>query len=362
MTYNWNFGDGSSATGNPVTHTYINTGSYLVNAIGSGNGCTASDSLWVYYQGNPNPSGNIISGSISYDSTLTMNNLSFKVWLIKEGYDSLTNSVTLTAVDSLTTPPQSFWASYSFNNYPSGNYYVKARVAPGTTNPGLIPTYHQSSALWNTATQIIHTGGSSIYKHIFMLQGTPTSGPGFISGNVSQGAGKGTSTGIAQQLVLLRDANNDVIASTYTDVNGDYSFGSLANGTYSIYPEEMNYQTTPSPAMVIGAGVNVYSYVDFEKNSNSIKPKATAVNDVAHTMFRLYPNPTKGQVNISWKEPLKGDAHITVTDLAGRVVYNTEVAGAGSSTSIQLNHLNPGIYFIKINTMNGQHTEKMLLQ
>lgn len=360
MTYNWNFGDGNTATGNPVTHTYVNSGYYVVNATGTGNGCTSSDTVAVYYQGT-NPSTNAISGTIVYDSTLTNSSLSFKIWLIEEGYDSATSSATLTAVDSLTTPSQYYWANYSFANKPAGNYYVKARVAPGTTNPGLVPTYHQSSAMWNTATVINHTGGSSINKHILMIAGTPTSGPGFIGGNVSQGAGKGTATAIANQLVLLRDANNDVVAATYTDVNGDYSFGSLANGTYTIYPEEMNYQTTPSAAMVIGAGVNTYNYVDFEKNSTSIKPKTTAVKDVANHLFSIYPNPTQGQVNISWNESIKGNVQIIITDLAGRVVKHTE-ATAASATQLHLNGLNQGVYFIRINTDKRQYTERIMLQ
>lgn len=364
MSYNWNFGDGNTATGNPVTHTYANNGTYLVIAVGSGNGCTSIDSVLVNYQGNPNPSSNEISGYIDFDSTVlnsTVNSLSFKVWLIQASYDSSVSSFILNAVDSLATSPGTPWAFYQFNNKPAGNYYVKARVAPGTTNPGLVPTYHQASAMWNTATQINHTGGSSIYKHIHLISGTPTTGPGFIGGNVSLGAGKGTSAGIANQLVLLRDGSNNVVASTYTDANGDYSFGSLANGTYSIYPEEMNYQTIPSAAMVIGAGVNTYNYVDFEKNSNTIKPKTSAVKDVVNNLFSIYPNPTKGQVNISWKETIKGDVQIMITDIAGRVVNRTETTVA-STTQIHLNNLNQGIYFIKINTAKGQYTERIVLQ
>lgn len=366
LSYTWNFGDGNTGTGNPVMHTYAASGTYVVWATGSGSGCTTStDSILVLYNTTPPPPPppiNEISGYITYDSTVTNSQLSFDVWLIREGYDSSVNSITLTAVDSLTILSQYYWANYSFNNHPGGVYYVKAHVTPGITNPGLIPTYHQSSAMWNTATQIVHTGIASTYNNIYMLSGTPGSGPGFIGGNVSQGAGKGTNTGIANQLILLRNANNDVIAATYTDVNGDYSFGSLATGTYTIYPEEMNYQTIPSAALVIGAGVNTYNYVDFEKNSNSIEPKTTAVKDVTNNIFGIYPNPSKGQVNISWKENVKGDAHIMVTDLAGRMVYSTQATATTSVTQINLNSLNHGVYFIKINTAKGQYTERIVLQ
>lgn len=361
LTYNWTFGDGTTATGNPVSHTYTNYGYYVVWATASGSSCgTNSDSTTFSYS-TPTTSTNEISGSITYDSTFTNSTVSFKVWLIEESYDSTAMSAILTAVDSLTTPAQYYWANYQFNNVPAGIYYTKARVAPGTTNPGLVPTYHQSSAIWSSATAINHTGGSSIYKHINMIAGTATTGPGFIGGNVSQGAGKGTNAGIANLSILLRDANDNVIASTYTDANGDYSFGSIASGAYTIYPEEMNYQTTPSASLMIGSGVNTYNSIDFEKNSNSIKPKTTGVKDVENTIFSIYPNPTKGQVNINWKNGITGDVQILVTDIAGRTIYNQNVTTA-QSTQLDLSKLNQGIYFIKVNTVKGQYTERIVLQ
>ncbi|HTN45907.1 MAG TPA: T9SS type A sorting domain-containing protein [Flavipsychrobacter sp.] len=362
MTYSWTFGDGGTATGNPVTHTYVNTGSYNVMAVGTGSGCTYTDTTMVYYNGST-PTSNEISGYIVYDSAV-LNNvtgpLSFKVWLIQSSYDSATNSAVLTAVDSLTTNATP-WASYQFNNKAAGTYYTKAAVAPGSTNPGLIPTYHNSSAMWANANAINHTGGSSLYKTILMISGTPTSGPGFIGGNVSQGANKGTAGNIANLLILLRDASHNVIASTYTDVNGNYSFGSVAYGTYSVYPEEMNYATTPSNSMTIGGGVLSFNGVDFEKNSTTIVPKATAIKDVINNVFSIFPNPTKGLVNIHWKNGVSGNAQIIISDLSGRMVYNKNAA-TNAATQINLNNLNQGVYFIKINTERGQYTERVILQ
>ena len=367
----WDFGDGSAVVNNVnyTSHTYAAAGTYAVTMTNDwydslNNSvvlCTDVDVQTITIT-TPPPPPNFISGSITYDSTLTNTQLSFKVWLIEVGFDSSVMSTTLTAVDSLITPSQWFWANYQFNNVPSGGYFVKARVAPGTTNPGLIPTYHQSSAIWNNATYISHYGGSTANNHIFMISGTPSSGPGFIGGNVSQGAGKGTNAGVANLSVLLRDATNNVIASTYTDVNGDYSFGGIGNGSYTIYPEEMNYATTPSAPIVIGAGVNTYTTVDFEKNSTSIQPKPTAIKDVAvNNVFSLYPNPTKGQVNITWKSNVSGEANVVITDISGRVVYNQAIS-TKTTQPINLSGMNQGVYFIKINTEKGQYTERIVLQ
>ena len=42
---------------------------------------------------------------------------------------------------------------------------------------------------------ITHTGGTSLNNFIYVRQGTVTSGPGFIGGNVAFGANKGASSG-----------------------------------------------------------------------------------------------------------------------------------------------------------------------
>jgi hypothetical protein len=371
----WDYGDGSPLVTTTLNqgHTYAYGGNYIVTLINkwkSANNattyCTDTIVKTVTITGPAQP--NKISGYINFDTAILAtpyDSVSFKVWLIQATYDSVLSSYSLSAVDSLMLINAFDYIPasrlYQFNNKPSGTYYVKAAVAPGAYNPGYIPTYHLTTATWSTATAINHTNGISVNKNITMLTGTPTSGPGFIGGNVSQGANKGTAGNIANLLILLRDASNKVIASAYTDVNGNYSFGSVAYGTYSVYPEEMNYATTPSNAMTIGGGVLSFNGVDFEKNSTSIVPKTTSIKDVANNVFSIFPNPTKGQVNIHWKNGVSGNAQIIISDLSGRTVYNKDAA-TNASTQINLNNLNQGVYFIKINTGKGQYTERVILQ
>lgn len=161
--------------------------------------------------------------------------------------------------------------------------------------------------------------------------------------------------------MLLRNANNDIIADAYTDVNGDYSFGSIPTGSYTIYPEEMNYHTTPSSNLTIGSGTNTYSAVDFEKNSTTIKPKTTGIKDIVNNVFSIYPNPSKGQLHINWKNGVSGDAQVMISDISGRVIYNQSTS-TKSVIEIDLTKLNQGVYFIKVNTSKGQHTERIVLQ
>ena len=65
-TYSWDFGDGTTGTGQTATHSYNASGSYRVClTITDANGCTATDCQTVRV-GNPNPT---CSASFTYRNT-----------------------------------------------------------------------------------------------------------------------------------------------------------------------------------------------------------------------------------------------------------------------------------------------------
>ena len=364
----WNFGDGGTAVSSTylTPHTYASTGTYLVKLV---NNWVDSNTNVVYCTDSftqtitittPPPPPNVISGYILWDSTIApvMNQASFKVWLIT--FDANTNM--LTAVDSQTVSGY-FAAPYSFSGYPAGTYRTKAAVLAGTPAAGtLMPTYHDSSLFWNTALQIAHTGASSTNKNIKMKTGINTGGPGFIGGNVTQGANKGTGAGVPNLLVALLNTSFKIVDFTYTDANGNYSFASVPLGDYIVYPESMNYTTTPSSAINLTSGQLVVNGIDFKHTPTDIKPIPAGINDLPNSdLFTVYPNPSKGNVQINWTSTMTGKVNISVVDITGREVMTQEAKTSGATT-INLGHLQNGIYFIKVAGNNAQHTEKIVLQ
>ena len=365
----WNFGDGSTGATmqNTIPHTYMNPGVYTVTMV---NNWTDSVSNQIYCSDTvtntvtvtaPPPPPNIISGYVFWDSLASnaTNQASFKVWLI--AHDATAN--TLTAVDSTTT--SGFYAaSYSFSGHPAGTYRTKAAPFAGTAAAAvLMPTYHDTSLYWNTAQVIVHTGGSSTNRNILMKSGTGTTGPGFIGGNISQGANKGTGAGVPNMLVALLDANNNqTVRFTYTDGNGDYSFGNIALGTYTIFPESINYLTTPASNLVVASGQTTVNGINFKQTSSEIKPIPQSVNDVtANGMFSVYPNPTAGMMTINWKSGMAEQATVNVVDMTGRVVMSEDVT-TNSASKLNIGYLTNGVYFIKVSNSAGQYTEKVVLQ
>ena len=301
-------------------------------------------------------SGNIYSDDFPFTSIDT-----YKVFLIR--YDSASTS--LTAVDSLTTSG----GFYNFSGMNAGTYFVKAAqqtASPNTGGLGQVPTYHDSTLYWSTATPQLITAGSTLAnRHIWMRMGTVTSGPGFIGGNVSLGANKGTTAGVPNLLIFLRNAAGKMLKATYTDAAGNFSFGSLPTGTYSVYPERMNYATTPFNAITITTAQATRTGINFNQDDGdeTIAPRTTGIKALASTLaFELSPNPAKGAVNLRWAQRSGDELRISVTSAIGQVVRELRVPPGARETVIDINGLQPGVYFVRMQQDAEIGMEKLVVE
>lgn len=365
-TVKWgdNTANSTSNNNNSMNHTYAGAGTYTIKLYQSVIDSNGSQGSSCYDSTSTNvtitvPPANLISGTVHFDSNSAGPTDSMMIWLIT--FDPLTNI--LAAVDS--QRKHVYNPFYSFTGKASGQYRTKAALLNGgTSGTGNVPTYHDSSLMWNTASVINHTGGSSINKHIYMRTGTLTSGPGFVGGNVSAGANKGTANGIAGMNILLLDNAGKVVKFAVTDANGDYSFSTLANGTYTIHPENLSFTTTTT-SITVSNGQASFTDINFEQSLKNltIKPKSAGINNVNNSelSFVVFPNPAKNIVTINWNTLTNETAAINITDLSGKVVLNTEVS-MNNSSKVNVSNLQTGFYFMTVATENGTHTQKLIIQ
>jgi hypothetical protein len=264
------------------------------------------------------------------------------VWLIQ--YDPSDSSIT--AMDSVMTCLDGGAPFYEFDGKPAGSYLVKAKLlssVPGTSD--YLPTYGGSAATWDLATPITHTTSTTDSQHIAMLYGLVPSGPGFISGYVYMGAGKGTSgeVPVSHMVIYLKNTAGQVLTFTYTDAGGAYSFSGLAAGSYVIYPEEMSYYTTAYP-VTVSAGVPADGVGFKKRTTTGIIEPWTLPNSVAATTkagIAVYPNPATDVITL---ENAKG-TQVTIYNVTGRKVLTTSVTN--NSTDIDISQLASGVYFIE---------------
>lgn len=307
-----------------------------------------------------------ISGHVNFSSPLYG---AVKVWLIH--YNPSTHM--LTAVDSAALYCSGTSVFYQFNSIATDSFRVKA-AADDTlfTTTGFIPTYHTSDFYWYNANVIYHTSGTSdINKDINMATGTVTSGPGFIAGDVTTGANKGTS-GSAPAVGLLMCAVNSVthqvMQQDYTDATGHYSFNNLPVGaTYYVFPTEMGYLTTPYTSISLTASNPSMTAAKFEQHtvSKTITPIMEGVEEVQNSAaISVTPNPASTTVNITWKNLATGNATVVITDMTGKNVLSSKmnITSVSGSKQLNLHELADGVYLFHVMSDNFNYTGKLVIQ
>ncbi len=306
-----------------------------------------------------------ISGNVLFGSGAAYGPL--KIWLIT--YDAGTGM--LEAVDSITTYISGTSKYYQFLGKPTDNYRVKAAVVDSfSTSTGYIPTYHTSSFYWNTATVIAHTSGTAdVNKDINMITGTPTSGPGFVGGNVSAGANRGTTTGdpVEGMLMNIVNSSNVLIQSVRTDANGDYSFSNLPLGTYTVFPDSLNYLTTTYDNITLTSSATSMTAASFTQNalSKTITPIVTSVNAVSNiSSITVFPNPASNKLTLQWAAKNADNGTVTISDITGREVYSSAIsfaAGTGVKT-VDLSSFVNGLYIVSVKSATSSYTTKVQVQ
>jgi len=344
-----------SATG---VVTGITAGTVTISYAVTGCGTTAYATKVVTVTTFDGISGNVVFSTPSYYGSV-------KVWLIH--YDP--TLMTLTAVDSMVGYCAADTVFYQFTGLATDSFRVKAAISDSMfTSTGYIPTYHNSFFYWHDADVINHTSGTSdVHKDINMIAGTPTPGPGFISGSVLTGANRGTSLGtpVAHLRMICLTSAGAVTQMVFTDASGNYTFSNLPYGTYTVFPDSLNYITTPITGITLSASASIYTAGAFLQHNmlKTITPGTLGFNNtpVSVATVTTFPNPASGKLNIVWNEKADEHASITISDITGREVYHSTItltAGTGM-TSINLASLTNGIYMVNVKSASLNYTNKV---
>ncbi len=308
--------------------------------------------------------GDRIFGHITF-SSYTPDTLDMKVWLIQ--YNPVDSSIS--ALDSTMTCVVDSITYYEFDTKPTGNYLVKAMMLYDNSagSSGYVPTYGLSSLHWDSATTITHTAGMSDSLHITMVNGTVPSGPGFISGYVYSGAGKGT-TGdapVSGMIIFLENTTSQLLSHTYTDVNGYYSFSNLANGDYIIYPEDYIFKTTTSAIITLSDALQTVNNVDFRQylTSKIITPYdyPNGIKPITITQgLEVYPNPNDGAFTIEVLSSADAEVKVVIINMIGEKVKEFTLK---TNKPVDIKLYQPsGVYFISAVTANGNSMEKIIVR
>lgn len=343
--YEWDFGDGSGVSHdeNPL-HTYNQAGTYTVyftfydTTTSCHIGFIFTDIIVFDYL------THVISGKIYAGNDHSQ---FAKVWAIQ--YDSTAG--TLTAVDSVSLDSSNF--EYRFI-LPEGKYLIKAALEPNSLKyADFLPTYYTRILRWDSATTI-DLNRNYHHINIELIHGQNPGGAGFIGGLVSQGANKTDAVGdpIPNTQVILYDGNHKPIGFSYSDAKGLFTFSNIGNGNYYVVADVLG---KPSNELMVTLTSRAPSTDQLHVNVNSKNVEITlgsnGVGQVDLLSFGLYPNPSRGQVQIN------GDVNrlktITLFTMDGHQVWNETVNNENLRNSFDLSWVSSGLYLIILEGIDG---------
>ncbi|MFZ6050639.1 T9SS type A sorting domain-containing protein [Halocola ammonii] len=104
------------------------------------------------------------------------------------------------------------------------------------------------------------------------------------------------------------------------------------------------------------AKLNKNLITDFPPIPNSVSEEVRSP-----IRFELYPNPSSGNLSFAWSQAKAGNVEWKITDLKGRVVLSKKSKHfklGKHEEQMNLEHLPPGTYLVKVTTTEGTATER----
>ncbi len=92
---------------------------------------------------------------------------------------------------------------------------------------------------------------------------------------------------------------------------------------------------------------------------SDIYDASLSVNDFEFSDLTLYPNPAKDEVSLKWNKP--ETVSVRIFDTQGKIVFYGKKVNLFNGFKVDVSSFNNGIYFVKLNSDNGEITKKLIL-
>ncbi|MDX5320014.1 MAG: T9SS type A sorting domain-containing protein, partial [Bacteroidota bacterium] len=182
--------------------------------------------------------------------------------------------------------------------------------------------------------------------NIDMIAGSNPGGPGFIGGNVTQGANKKNKPLDGIQVLLLTDQDIPV-ASQFTHDGGQYKFEDLTLGKYKVMVEIPGKTSSVFFVILTEDQIGVEER-NFEVNSTYIST-LNSLQTMNKAPSRIYPNPAGKELFIEWTEFADENIQIGFYAIDGQLIQTIPIQRMGEMYShISVEDLPKGFYILRI--------------
>lgn len=112
-----------------------------------------------------------------------------------------------------------------------------------------------------------------------------------------------------------------------------------------------------APAYKANAGVKRIQELEVNSSTN---PENLVQN--FNWDFSIYPNPTTSNTTVVLSGNNSTNYSVEVSDMTGKVIYSKVNNGDVYSSELELNGISKGVYFVKVNTLQGTKMKQLVIQ
>ncbi len=263
---------------------------------------------------------------------------------------------------------------YQFDSIPYGKYLIGIRPNLNI-NPQAIFTFFGDTARW-TGAQILYFTHDTTNIDILFKHKPINTGNGYAHGILTEDWNFGTKSTLAAgapvpgaEIIIEQEPNDDPVAYSTTDSNGEFTIPDLPAGDYTIFtnvpgiPMHNTYNFTIT-------GNESYQNLDFVMTQDSIYTTGSAAkihkNISNNSILKIFPNPTSDKIIINFNVTEKSIISLNIFDTNGKLVTQIENSKTVNKSSqyfvLNLNdfNLSSGTYYIKLNINNKIITKKII--
>ncbi len=157
--------------------------------------------------------------------------------------------------------------------------------------------------------------------------------------------------------VTTNIGNDTIVASPFLiTLDGGSGFASYVWSTGDT-TQTIDVDSAGTYWVTVTGGPNNCSFTD----SISIQLNVGINGVIGENEISFYPNPVKDKLTLTGRDELLKSAFVQITDLEGRIIKSQQIKSVSGSTSIDLNDMGEGVYFLRITSGNRTGVKKFVV-
>ena len=348
ISYSWNFGDNNTSEEENPIHIYTEEGNYEVclTLTYTQMGVERIDTYCEYI--NIGSSNTInITGMVNYGTNPSDVNTADAIVMLIESDEER-------SYFSIIDQTQTENAYYNFSNVnPDAIYFLYAIPL----ELGYLPTYFGDAIFWQDAASINEVNTTFYTINLVSFEGLLEEGIGTIEGILTDIAPTKAFSDLSGIVVVLLDENNNPIAYTTTDENGNFIFEDIALRDYTVRVEIVGH-TSENLNVSLNEENPFVGNIEFNVHGATVSVKDIAMINVNS----IFPNPAISNLNISMDIREHTNITINLVNIIGQVISSENIEVKGNlEHQINVKDIPQGIYILNIITENQEKITKKVV-